>query len=282
MSATGSFCTRCGAALDKSARFCPKCGAIADTKDSMTSQHERHPARWLAVGLTVLLIGVLFLVSQKVMLSTQTWLAYFAAGLGAVLVISGLVGHSGRRTAGPKTSALQIKGRAKQLPRAKFSGQLGIDHGTITGKKILFEFDPSMPYQTVVRDFALECTSNKERVLILTPAGSVVEQAVLGNEDVEIIHLTHDLMLSSILEDHQDRPLNMVYDSLTDLALSADPRTAYKFALNAMRQLSDSKVTVLFLLNPSAHELKDVSSLRGLFSNQVVYGKEGVSSIKFE
>jgi archaellum biogenesis ATPase FlaH len=73
----------------------------------------------------------------------------------------------------------------------------------------------------------------------------------------------------------------MIYDSLTDLALVADPRTAYKFALNALRQLSDPKVTVIFLLNPSAHESKDVSSLRGLFSNQVVYGKEGISSVKF-
>ncbi len=138
-----------------------------------------------------------------------------------------------------------------------------------------------MPYQTVVRDFALECISNKEKVLILTPAGSVVEQAVRDDESVEIIGLTHDLMLSSILEDHQERPLNIVYDSLTDLALSADPRTAYKFALNALRQLSDSEVTAVFLLNPSAHEPKDVSSLRGLFSNQIVYGKEGINSVKF-
>ena len=148
------------------------------------------------------------------------------------------------------------------------------------GRKILFEFDPSMPYQTVVNDFAFECASNKEAVLILTPSGSVVEQAVIGNEGVKIINLTHDLMMSSVLEDHHERPLDMVYDSLTDLSLSADPRTAYKFTLNALRQLSDPKVTALFLLNPSAHEPKDVNSLRGLFSNQLVYGKEGISTVK--
>lgn len=212
---------------------------------------------------------------------TQVWLAYFVAGLGAILVISGLASFSGRYSHRREARVPRPKERAEPSRKAKFSGQLGIDHDALTGKRILFEFDPSMPYQTVVRDFALECISNKEKVLILTPAGSVVEQAVRDDESVEIIGLTHDLMLSSILEDHQERPLNIVYDSLTDLALSADPRTAYKFALNALRQLSDSEVTAVFLLNPSAHEPKDVSSLRGLFSNQIVYGKEGISSVKF-
>jgi hypothetical protein len=222
------------------------------------------------------MIGVFFFLSQMVVMSTQAWLAYFIAGLGAILVISGFVSYSIRRS---QRSEARVP--AQQPRKAKFSGQLGIDHSTLTGRNILLEFDPSMPYQAVVRDFALECISNRETALVLTPAGSVVEQAIRDDKDVKIINLTHDLMLSSILEDHQERPLNMIYDSLTDLALSADPRTAYKFALNALRQLSDPKVTAVFLLNPSAHEPRDVSSLRGLFSNQLVYGKEGISSVKF-
>jgi hypothetical protein len=281
MSATARFCTKCGTPLDEATRFCPKCGAAADATAPETLKHERPPARWLAVGLTVLLIGVLFLLSQRVVMPMQALVAYFVAGLGAILVISGLASFSGRYSQLRKARAPRRKQRLEPSRKAKFSGQLGIDHNDLIGKKILFEFDPSMPYQTAVRDFALECISNKGKVLILTPAGSVIEQAVRDDESVEIIGLTHDLMLSSILDDHQERPLSIVYDSLTDLALSADPRTAYKFALNALRQLSDPEVTALFLLNPSAHETKDVSSLRGLFSNQIVYGKEGISSIKF-
>jgi hypothetical protein len=281
MSATARFCTKCGTPLDEATRFCPKCGAAADVTAPETLKHERPPARWLAVGLTVLLIGVLFLLSQRVVMPMQALVAYFVAGLGAILVISGLASFSGRYSQLRKARAPRRKQRLEPSRKAKFSGQLGIDHNDLIGKKILFEFDPSMPYQTAVRDFALECISNKGKVLILTPAGSVIEQAVRDDESVEIIGLTHDLMLSSILDDHQERPLSIVYDSLTDLALSADPRTAYKFALNALRQLSDPEVTALFLLNPSAHETKDVSSLRGLFSNQIVYGKEGISSIKF-
>jgi hypothetical protein len=281
MSGTTRFCTKCGAPIDESTRFCPKCGAAAYVTALGTPKHERVPARWLAVGLTVLLIGVLFLLSQRVAMPTQVLVPYFVAGLGAILVISGLASFSGRHSQRDKARAPRPKGSTELPRKAKFSGQLGIEHDALVGKRILFEFDPSMPYQMAVRDFALECTSNKEKVLILTPSGSVVEQAVRSGEGIEIVNLTHDLMLSSVLEDHQERPLNIVYDSLTDLALSADARTAYKFTLNALRQLSEPELTALFLLNPSAHEAKDVSSLRGLFSNQIVYGKEGISSIKF-
>ena len=280
MTTNAKFCSKCGAPLGENAEFCVKCGAITNLTVTMRPDHKRHPVHWLAVGLIVILIGVLFLLSQSTAMPTQTWLAYSVAGLGVVLVISGLVSYLGglplRRVTHPSMPKSTEPSR-----KTRFSGQLGIDHSTLTGKKMLLEFDPSMPYQTALRDFALECTSNKEKVLVLTPHGSVLEQTLSGDEHVKTIHLTHDLMISSILDDHQERPLNMVYDSLTDLMLSTDPRTAYKFTLNALEQLSDTKITAIFLLNPSAHEPKDASSLRGLFSNQIIYGKEGMSHAKF-
>jgi zinc-ribbon domain len=280
MTTNAKFCSRCGAPLGENAEFCVKCGAITNLTVTMAPDHKRHPVHWLAVGLIVILVGVLFLLSQSTAMPTQTWLAYSVAGLGVVLVISGLVSYLGglppRREIHPSMPKSTEPSR-----KTRFSGQLGIGHSTLTGKKMLLEFDPSVPYQTALRDFALECTSNKEKVLVLTPHGSVLEQALSGDEHVKTIHLTHDLMISSILDDHQERPLNMVYDSLTDLMLSTDPRTAYKFTLNALEQLSDTKITAIFLLNPSAHEPKDACSLRGLFSNQIIYGKEGMSHAKF-
>ena len=281
MTTTAKFCNKCGAPLDETTEFCAKCGAASTSAVPLSPERERHPVHWLAIGLIVILIGVLFFLSQTIAMPTQMWLAYSVAGLGVVLVISGLVSYLGGLPPRSKTRLSKSKSIAEQPRKARFSGQLGMDHSALAGKKILFEYDPSMSYQTVLRDFASECTSNKEEVLVLTPHGSVLEQALRGDDRVKTIHVTHDLMLSSILDDHQVRPLNMVYDSLTDLALSADSRTAYKFALNALQQLSDMKITAIFLLNPSAHEPKDVSSLRGLFSNQIIYGKEGISSVKF-
>ncbi len=97
---------------------------------------------------------------------------------------------------------------------------MGIDHGKLMGKKILLEFDPSTPYDRLVRDFALECAAHNEAVVVLTKKGSAVRQALEGEKGVELVDVTPDLMLSPILEKHRERSLSLVYDSLTDLALS--------------------------------------------------------------
>ncbi len=162
-----------------------------------------------------------------------------------------------------------------------FSGQLGVEHSAIVGRKILLEFDPSTPYEKAIKDFAMECASNNETVIILTPRGSAIRRTVEGHKGVDIIDLTPDTMMSPILQKHAERPLNFVYDSLSDLALSTDSRRAYRFTLDSLKLLSDSKISAIFLLNPSAHDSKDVGSLRGLFSNQVSYGKRGLSRVKF-
>ena len=168
MTTNPKFCSKCGAPLEENAEFCAKCGAITNLTVTMAPNRERHPVHWLAVGLIVVLIGVLFLLSQSTAMPTQTWIAYSVAGLGIVLVVSGLVSYLGglppRRVTHPSVPKSSEPSR-----KTRFSGQLGIDHGTLTGKKMLLEFEPSVPYQTTLRDFAFECTSNKEKVLVLTP-----------------------------------------------------------------------------------------------------------------
>lgn len=183
----------------------------------------------------------------------------------------------------PFTSNTLIAEIQKHLIKArgeKFSKQLGIDHGRLVGKKVLLEFDPSTPYTRLVRDFALECTNHNEAVIVLTKRGSAVRQAVEGEKDVELIEVAPDLMFSFILQKHEEQPLSLVYDNLTDLALSTNPQTAYKFASNATERLSDPKITALFLLNPAAHDSKDVYSLKGLFSSQATIGREGIGNIR--
>ena len=243
------------------------------------SRDRKYAGRRFGVGLVVVWLGILFYLTQRITMPLELWLAYSVAGLGAALVVWGLILYSSR-TSIPERHKTKVVTAVGQKPAPGFSGQLGIQHDTVTGRKILFEFDPSTPYHAVIREFALECVSNKEMIVVLTPSGSVIQHALQGDKAIEIINLAHDTMLSPILEKHTERPLNLVYDSLTDLALSTDAKTAYGFSMNSLRQLSDPGITTLFLLNPSAHEQKDVSSLRGLFSNQVAYGKEGMRSIK--
>lgn len=162
----------------------------------------------------------------------------------------------------------------------KFSKQLGIDHLKLQGKKTLFEFDPSTPYERLIRDFALERISQGDMVVVLTKMGAAVRQALEGEKNVELVETSPDLMLSQILEKYSGKSLGVVYDSLTDLTLSAGFQSAYGFTQNSLKLLSNPRITAIFLLNAPAHDPRDVSSLRGLFTSQVVYGRQGIASAR--
>ncbi|MCJ7560906.1 hypothetical protein MUO79_09885, partial [Candidatus Bathyarchaeota archaeon] len=73
---------------------------------------------------------------------------------------------------------------------------------------------------------------------------------------------------------------SLVYDSLTDLALSTNSQTTYQFASSAIERLSVTRITAVFLLNPAAHDPKDTYSLKGLFSSQATYGKQGITNVR--
>lgn len=181
----------------------------------------------------------------------------------------------------PEALTAEARKRLDQARAGKFSKQLGVEHSELSGRKILLEFDPSTPYERLIRDFALECASQGETVIVLTKRGSVVRQALEDDKRVEFVDVGPELMFSSILDRRREGALSLVYDNLTALVLELNPQAAYKSAQKAMQLLSEHRITAIFLLNPSAHEAKDVHSLRGLFSNQVVYGKQGLVSVKF-
>lgn len=174
----------------------------------------------------------------------------------------------------------EVKTQLEKLRPFKFSKALGLEHEVLKGKKILLEFDPSTRYERLVRDFVLESISHKEKAVILTKKGSAIQRALEGDQGVELLDLTPQTMLSPILQSHAGTPLSLVYDSLTDLSLSTDAQTAYKFARSALELLSDPRTSALFLLNPTAHEQRDVSSLKGLFSSHITYEMKGVTNVR--
>jgi CheY-like chemotaxis protein len=171
----------------------------------------------------------------------------------------------------------EVKRQLDTARGSKFSKQLGLEHDKLRGKKLLFEFDPSTPYERAVRDFVLECSSDGEKVVVLSKMGNPVYNALEGEQGVEILPITS--MVSQIAE-NQHQPLTLVYDNMTDLVVSAGAPAAYGQLQNMLGLLSPERVTALFLLNPSAHDQKEAYSLRGLFSNQVAYGKQGVAVVK--
>ncbi len=182
----------------------------------------------------------------------------------------------------PEALLAEVRKHLDQERPQKFSPQLGVKHDKLRGKKILLEFDPSAPYERLVRDFVVECASHNEEVIVLTKTGSAVEQALAGDNGFQLMHNgTTAPMISEVTAKHSLRPLGLVYDNITDLVMSTDIHSAYRFLQNALTLLSDQTITALFLLNPSAHEQRDTYTLRGLFSNQVVHGKQGLVSVRF-
>jgi CheY-like chemotaxis protein len=168
----------------------------------------------------------------------------------------------------------------------KFSRQLGIDHSKLSGKKILLEFDPRTDYERVVRDFALECAFLGESVVIITKKGSSIRQAFDGDQGVKFIEPERAPELLPILKENSAGPLTLVLDGLADLGLSDATSTnshdgMYRFAQSALETLDEPRITAIFLLNPSAHDPKDIASVRGAFSNQLAYEKRGVMVARF-
>jgi hypothetical protein len=82
------------------------------------------------------------------------------------------------------------------------------------------------------------------------------------------------------LKAHLQSVVNVVFDNLSDLVLSVGFEKTYRFMRYAVEMLASQSNTVLFLLNQNAHDPKVASSLRGLFSDQISFGKEGIQSIK--
>jgi len=171
----------------------------------------------------------------------------------------------------------EVKRQLDTARASKFSRQLGLEHDKLRGKKLLFEFDPSIPYERIVRDFVLECASAGEKVVVLSKIGNPIYNVVEGEQGVEILPLTS--MVSQIAE-NEDQSLALVYDSITDLVVSSGAQAAYGQLQNMLGLLSPERVTALFLLNPSAHDQKEAYGLRGLFTNQVACGKQGVTVVK--
>jgi len=192
----------------------------------------------------------------------------------------------------PENLVVEVKKHLEKTRSEKFSKALGLNNTRLRGRKILLEFDPATPYERVVRDFALEARANGEAVTILTNTASTVHQAVEGEEGIEFVPLTEGMTLSPILgsylasaldrilETNAGKPLALVFDNLTDLILSMGFQSAYNFTKNTRERLSEPTLTAMFLLNPKSHPQNETHAIRNLFSDQVTYGRDGLTPVK--
>ncbi len=183
-----------------------------------------------------------------------------------------------------------------------FSKSLGLAHQQVKGQRILLEFDPRSNYQGVIKDFIDEATANAEPITIFTYTQSTVHSIFNNREDLLFLLMAPQVSApirksktefllpenASLLLDTLDKTLktnsesaqNIIFDNLSNLALSIGFDKAYNFLRYALDMLISMNVTALFLLNPTAHEPKAVSSIRSLFGWQLSYEEEELQVVK--
>jgi len=191
-----------------------------------------------------------------------------------------------------------------QTQQDTFSRKFGLKHEHMVGRRILLEFDPESNYEKAIQDFAAEALANVEPVVIFTRRGSAIHTSLSEQKAIKFFCLTQQVsvpkeysenemlvpsddtslivdVFDKTLKKHPDEAIQIVFDSLSDLVLSIGFEKTYHFTKYASEMLVSPRITALFLLNQTAHDLKVTSTLRSLFNNQIGYGKSGIETVKF-
>jgi len=177
-----------------------------------------------------------------------------------------------------------------------FSKSFAMTHEQIVGEKILLEVDPTSDYQRTLFDFVSEAWHNDEAVFVFTGANSFLHSRFAKTEGVKFLLLSSKASYSQEIEDKETlvptndlsvmldafvrvrqsetkRTVNVVFDNLSDTILLCGFEKTYKFVRLVLEASSSRDTTVLFVFNPTAHDPKTSSSIRGLFHVRLVYAK---------
>jgi hypothetical protein len=181
------------------------------------------------------------------------------------------------------------------VPTTTFSGRIGLDPDRVLGKRFLLEVNPTVKYEENVRELALELGSKQYLLFAFTSKGSPVYNALSGLDNVRFFTMTTrvsypkpgDLptevlvpstdqavllnVMDKAITTNPELKFGLVFDSITDLILSSGLETTYKFLKQANEMTSSHSVTAVFLMTAGAHGEKEVSVVKSLFSNQILY-----------
>lgn len=251
------------------------------------------PINWTCIGVELLLFNG-YLVNVGIdAISVSYLIAALAFAVTAAIF---------RRTSFLSVLFEPVERQMNQIAEFPFSTALGMENSSLVNNSVLFEVDPAVPYETGVRDFVKEFSTNNYTTFVFTSRGSPIYNALytfkgtrfyiltskvsypkpIAESSTEILVPLHDL---SILLDLMDKtvasskegaPIVIIYDNLSDIILFSGFESCYKFVKQANEILSDSKVASLFLLTENAHEEKSVNLIKSLFHIHVSFGPEGM------
>ncbi len=187
--------------------------------------------------------------------------------------------------------------------RNLFSSSISLDHERLVGRRILLEFDPVSHYEKVVDRLAKESIANVEPIFVFTSSTSPIHTYLAKQPTIKFFLTSiststpkssseNEVLLpaknaplildaiSKVLETYANAKICFVFDILSELLTTIGREKTFTFLHHALDMLSSEKVTSLFLLNTSAHEVEVVSRLRQRFSNQLTFGKNGLEVVK--
>jgi hypothetical protein len=253
------------------------------------------PIAWVAIGIDLLFFNG-YLLNQGIDASAVGYLVAAAAfaATAATFRRATLLSAFFQTTAPVRVPLV--------APTSTFSGQLGLEAGKGFGKSYLLEVDPAVKYEDSVRALALELGTMQHLLYAFTSRGSPVYNSISGLESVRFFTLTSKVsypkpgetptevlvpardqsvllnVLDKAITTNPNLKFGIVFDSITDLILSGGLETTYKFLKQALEMTSSHAITAVFLMTSRAHNEREESIVRSLFSNQLSY-KSGHMSV---
>ncbi|MFB0501330.1 MAG: hypothetical protein ACETVP_02555, partial [Candidatus Bathyarchaeia archaeon] len=137
-----------------------------------------------------------------------------------------------------------------------------------------------------------------EPLFIFTSTNSALHSALPGAQNVKFFLLTsnasslqkinenvtllpaHDLsvLLNACVEalkEQKEKTTNILFEDISSIIIRCGFKKTYSFMNFLLEAVSSPKATALFVFNPAAHDQEIISSIRGLFHNQLAYTKSG-------
>ena len=175
--------------------------------------------------------------------------------------------------------------------------------GALSGKKLLYEVDPSLPYDRTLRQTLEELAWGGHAVFVFTPKASPLHNALSGGTGlkfflstpgvsyVKVSEETSEVLIpqndTAVILDVVDKTLGsregrvaIVFDSVTDMLLSSGLEKTYKFLKQFLELLHEPRSTAFFIFIKGAHGERDVNLLRGIFPNIYLEDMDGSRVIK--
>ena len=189
-----------------------------------------------------------------------------------------------------------VRPTGKTTAEFPFTERLGVPATFLPGRSLLLETDPSVPYEQAVTDYARQSISNNHTVYVFTAKGSPIFnslQKTAGvrfyilsakvsypkpeeNEPSQILIPSND---QAVILDLIDKTISaatapaqvaIVFDSISDMVLSAGFEGTYKFVKQVNETTGNGRTSALFLMTLGAHDEKVVSFVRSLFPTQLI------------